>query len=151
VGKFPWFSTMQRGLAIQPYGIPSRAPVSGTVPITGSEPELYSYIPDHVPALARLRNPAARTAESLERGSELYQIYCYPCHGTTGQGDGPITAKFIPPPSLTAQQARRLSDGQLHSLIRYGRGIMPPYGDKIRGLDRWHLVNHLRVLQDTNQ
>ena len=89
-----------------------------------------------------------RTAESLDRGQELFGIYCYPCHGKTGQGDGPAAEKFIQPPSLTAEQAKRYSDGYLYTMVRYGRGIMPMYGDKVRGHDRWHIVNYIRSLQD---
>ena len=151
VSAVPWFSTMKRGPAIQPYAMPPREPVPGTVPITGSDPDLRIDRDEDLPVLNRLRNPAARTAESLERGKELFAIYCLPCHGPLGQGDGPITPKFVPPPSLTAAQARQYSDGYLNALIRHGRGIMPSYGDKVRGIDRWHLVNYLRLLQDTNR
>jgi mono/diheme cytochrome c family protein len=151
ISKVPWFSTMRRGLAIQPYSIPSRPPVPGTVPITGADQELHIENEPDLPLINRLRNPAPRTSESMERGKVLFGIYCYPCHGTTGQGDGPITAKFIQPPNLTAENARKLTDGYVFTLIRYGRGIMPPYGDKVRGIDRWHLVNYLRLLQDTHK
>jgi mono/diheme cytochrome c family protein len=151
VAKVPWFSTMHRGLAIQPYAIPSRPPVPGTVPITGAAPELHIDNDAELAQLNRMRNPAARTSESLDRGQQLFNIYCFPCHGSAGQGDGPIAAKFVAPPSLTAAQARRYSDGYLYALIRYGRGIMPPYGDKVRDDDRWHVVNYLRLLQDTHK
>ena len=151
VAKVPWFATMHRGLAVQPYSIPSRPPVPGTVPTTGADPELHIENEADIPVMNRLRNPAARTSESFERGKQLFNIYCYPCHGTTGQGDGPVTAKFIAPPNLTADNARKLSDGYLFTLIRYGRGIMPLYGDKVRGIDRWHLVNYIRLLQDTRK
>ena len=150
VKVIPWFSTMHRGLAVQPYAIQPREPVPGTVPVTGADPELRVDRDEDLPTLNRLRNPAARTSESLDRGKRQYDIYCYPCHGSTGQGDGPIAAKFIQPPSLTAAEARKFSDGYLFALVRYGRGIMPPYGDKVRGIDRWHLVNYIRLLQGTN-
>jgi mono/diheme cytochrome c family protein len=146
VAKIPWFATMRRGPALQPYAAP-RAPVPGTVPITGAEVELSTNLVADLPAINRLRNPAARTAESLDRGKEVFNIFCYPCHGPAGAGDGPITPLFIRPPDLAAQRAQDFSDGYLYTLIRKGRGIMPEYGDKIRPADRWHLVNYLRLLQ----
>jgi mono/diheme cytochrome c family protein len=151
VALIPWFGNMHRGLAIQPYALPSREPVAGTVPITGVEPELRVDREEDLPALNRLRNPAPRTSESLERGEKVFNIYCSPCHGPTGQGDGPVAAKFIQPPSLTGAAARKYTDGYIYSLIRYGRGIMPLYGDKVRSIDRWHLVNYIRLLQGTQK
>jgi len=45
-------------------------------------------------------------------------------------------------------RARGFSDGYLYSIIRYGRGVMPRYGDKVyRPADRWAIVNYLRRLQ----
>ncbi len=45
-------------------------------------------------------------------------------------------------------RAAGFSDGYLYSIVRYGRGIMAPYGDKIfRQEDRWRVVNYVRTLQ----
>jgi mono/diheme cytochrome c family protein len=45
----------------------------------------------------------------------------------------------------------RQSDGYIYGNIvdaaRMGRGLMPHYGDKVRGTDRWDLVNYVRGLQ----
>jgi mono/diheme cytochrome c family protein len=51
-------------------------------------------------------------------------------------------------PSLLTDKARAYSDGYLYSMIRYGRGVMPRYGDKVyRHEDRWAIVNYVRKLQ----
>ena len=43
---------------------------------------------------------------------------------------------------------RAVSDGWLHSVVTHGFGaLMPEYGSKIWGEDRWHVVNYVRVLQ----
>ncbi len=149
IAAVPWFATMHRGIAIQPYQMP-RPPVPGTVPVTGSE-VTYEVLPPNYPAINRLVNPVARTSASINRGQELYRIYCVPCHGPAGQGDGPIVAKFIRPPSLTAPQAKAYTDGYLYALLSSGRGLMPPYGDKIRGEDRWDVVNYLRAVIQAGQ
>ena len=51
-------------------------------------------------------------------------------------------------PSLLSDQARKRTDGYLYSIIRYGRGLMPLYGDRIyRRDERWAVVAYLRALQ----
>ena len=51
-------------------------------------------------------------------------------------------------PSLLTGRARAYSDGYIYSIIRYGRGVMPRYGDKVYlPSDRWAIVNHVRKLQ----
>ena len=52
---------------------------------------------------------------------------------------------YVPP--LTADMTKQRSDGYIYAIIRHGRGIMPRYGDKIQGIDRWHVVNYVRQLQ----
>jgi mono/diheme cytochrome c family protein len=148
IALVPWFSTMHRGLAVQPYQwLTPRPPVPGTVPVQGSEPPL-PVIPANYPAMDALVNPAARTAESLALGKAKYDIYCLPCHGAAGRGDGPVNAKLLIAPSLLTDQARRYTDGYLYSIIRHGRGVaMPAYGDRLAPLDRWHVVNYVRNLQ----
>ena len=150
VAAVPWFATMHRGLAIQPYQMP-RPPVPGTVPVGGTQ-VVPDMLPPNIPALNALKNPVQRTAESINRGKELFTVYCQPCHGATGHGDGTIVPKFIKPPDLTAAQARGYSDGYIYAMIANGRALMPPYGDKVRGDDRWDLVNYLRaVIQAEHQ
>jgi mono/diheme cytochrome c family protein len=144
VAAVPWFATMHYGLAIQPYQMP-RSPVPGTVPVGGTL-VADEVIPANYAKVNRLVNPVQHTAASIDRGKELFTTYCVPCHGVAGHGDGPIIAKFIRPPDLTAAQARGYTDGYLYSLIASGRGLMPPYGDKVRGDDRWNVVNYLRAV-----
>ena len=151
VATVPWFSTMHRGLAVQPYAAPMREPVAGTVPITGGMLPLHVENDADLPAINRLSNPAANTSESLNRGKELWGIYCLPCHGVEGRGDVPIAPKFMRPPDFTAPHPTPMSEGYVYTMIRYGRGIMPPYGDKVRGLDRWHLVNYVMLLRGMHQ
>ena len=147
VALVPWFSTMHYGLAIQPYKWPvPRPPVEGTVPVTGAEAPM-PINRDYLPAINALVNPVARTSASLERGKARYAVYCQPCHGAAGAGDGPVNEKLLVTPSLLTEQARQYTDGYLHAIVRHGRLLMPAYGDRIPGAERWDVVNYVRVLQ----
>jgi Cytochrome c, mono- and diheme variants len=80
------------------------------------------------------------------RGDTLFHTYCAVCHGSAGAGNGIV--RLMGAPSLLTARARGYSDGYLYSIIRYGRGVMPRYGDKIvRPDDRWAVVNYVRSLQ----
>lgn len=148
IALVPWFSTMHRGLAVQPYKWPTpRPPVPGTIPVQGNEVPL-PVVPANYAAIDALVNPVPRTAASLEAGKIRYDLYCLPCHGAAGLGDGPVNEKLLVTPSLATEQARRYTDGYLYTLIRHGRGIMPAYGDRIPSTARWQVVNYVRSLQD---
>ena len=149
VGKVPWFTTMRDQAVTRPFeapwgdSLPRTAP-AGSVPVTGVEDSLDVYTKD----LTEIRNPAARDSASLERGRRTYLTYCAVCHGPQGGGDGSVAQKLGYVPPLTADMTKQRSDGYIYALIRHGRGIMPRYGDKIQGIDRWHVVNYVRQLQE---
>src|SRR5262249_26298816 len=86
---------------------------------------------------------------ALARGDTLFHTFCAVCHGGSADGKGPMNVKFGGNiPSLIADKARNLSDGYIYSMIRYGKGNMPRYGDKVyRHEDRWAIVNYVRSLQ----
>ena len=145
----PWFAFMEKGPAIQPYKM-NRMPAEGAVPIDGVEPPL-PVIPENFAAIDGLRNPTQLTAESLDTGKKYFDIFCMPCHGEVGAGDGPVNAKMFIVPSLLTDRARGLSDGMIYSIIRHGRGAMRPYGEGVRGINRWHVVNYVRQLQGASR
>ena len=149
VKQLPYLATMTRQPSVAPYTM-NRPPVPGTVPVTGTEPALrISANRDTLALIDRLVNPRSRTAESLERGRWLYATYCAVCHGPAGAGDGQMAVPNgpFPPMPVTSARARTFTDGYIFTLVRFGRGVMPRYGDKVRGNDRWDLVNYVRELQ----
>jgi mono/diheme cytochrome c family protein len=80
-------------------------------------------------------------------GDTLYQNFCTVCHGPTGNADGTVSRQ-MGAPSLLTPRARAYTDGYLYSIIRYGRGVMPRYGDKlVVPAERWAVVSHVRKLQ----
>ncbi|HEX4602254.1 MAG TPA: cytochrome c, partial [Gemmatimonadales bacterium] len=143
-----WFATMRHQRSLKPYARPL-APVPGTVPVTGVAPAVDLKSAD------RLVNPRTRTSQSINQGRFLYETYCLVCHGETGRGDGPISSAaggpFFGVRSLVNDTIARRTDGYLYGVIvdaaTMGRGLMPVYGDKVRGDDRWDVVNYVRTLQ----
>lgn len=148
VHRVGWFSTMRYQRSIKPYARPI-PPVPGTVPVTGAEPSMTIQSAD------RLVNPRTRTSESINRGRFMYETYCLVCHGQAGRGDGPISTAaggpFFGVRSLVNDTIARRTDGYIYAVIVsgqvMGRGLMPVYGDKVRGSDRWDVVNYVRTLQ----
>lgn len=110
-------------------GQSARPPVDGTVP-RAEEPR-----------------PSTRRADLL-RGRERYGIYCLPCHGVAGYGDGMIVQRgFRTPPSFHDDRLRRAPDRHLFDVITLGFGAMPPYAPQIPVQDRWRIVGYVRALQ----
>lgn len=116
----------------------------GSVPRAGGE--LY-YPKEEREAAALRKNPVPATAESVKAGGALFTIYCVPCHGPAGKGDGLVTPKFVPPPDLTnADLQKGRTDGYWQSYLGVGGAIMPSYGEALSPEERWHVVNYVRSL-----
>ena len=92
--------------------------------------------------------PFPITKEVLLRGQERYEIYCAPCHGRTGYGDGMIVRRgFSQPPSYHQARLRKAPVGHFFDVITNGFGAMYPYGDRITPEDRWAIIAYIRALQ----
>ncbi len=98
----------------------------------------------------------------LLRGRQRFDIYCAPCHGYAGQGDGMVSQRalklaegsWVPPSNLTAPLIRTRPLGQLYETIANGvtnveTGVrtMPAYGPQIPVADRWAIVAYIKALQ----
>ncbi|MCB9708380.1 MAG: cytochrome c [Myxococcales bacterium] len=84
----------------------------------------------------------------LERGEERFGIYCSPCHGLSGNGQGMIIKRgMLAPPSFHDPRIRTLPDGQIFATLSNGMGNMPPYQHSIPIYDRWAIVSYLRTLE----
>lgn len=84
----------------------------------------------------------------LDRGQDRFNIYCSPCHGRIGDGDGMVHRRgFWIPPSLHTDRLRAVAPGYLFQVISNGYGAMPDYNDQISAPDRWAIVAYIRALQ----
>ncbi len=82
------------------------------------------------------------------RGQERFTIYCSPCHGQTGRGDGMVVQRgYRRPPSFHIDRLRQQPPGYFYDVITNGFGAMPDYATQIPVGDRWAIVAYLRALQ----
>lgn len=128
----------------------SRLPVAGTVPTdagiideavhTGySEGKLVTSFPVEV------------DRKMLERGRERFEIFCTPCHGYTGDGQGMIAQRGLtlarPVATYHSDRLRQMPIGHFVDVMTSGYGVMYPLADRIEPLDRWAIAAYIRVLQ----
>jgi mono/diheme cytochrome c family protein len=92
--------------------------------------------------------PVAIDMKLLKRGEDRYRIYCTPCHGQVGRGDGMVVRRgYRPPPSFHIDRLRAQPAGYFFDVMTAGFGAMPDYADKLSVADRWAVVAYVRALQ----
>jgi mono/diheme cytochrome c family protein len=141
-------------------GLSSQLPSAGTVvrsaPIETVNGAVYSYqdVPFNSGRVTGTTNfvtlnPLPVDAATLARGREQFDIYCAPCHGRLGDGNG-ITKKIGVMPAVISLHDKRIvdmTDGEIFNTITHGKGLMGAYGPNVVAQDRWAIVAYVRALQ----
>jgi mono/diheme cytochrome c family protein len=84
----------------------------------------------------------------LERGRERFNIYCAPCHGLAGDGDGIVVAHGFPaPPSYHIDRLLAAPIEHFYDVATHGYGVMYSYADRVAPHDRWAIAAYIRALQ----
>ena len=92
--------------------------------------------------------PFAIDDAAMRRGRERYDIFCSPCHGLTGEGDGMVVQRgYRRPPSFHIDRLRQAAPGHVYDVITNGFGAMPDYAAQIPVRDRWAIAAYMRALQ----
>jgi mono/diheme cytochrome c family protein len=92
--------------------------------------------------------PVPVTLDLLRRGQERFDIFCSPCHGLAGYGDGMVARRgFRQPTSFHVDRMRAQPDGYFFDVITSGFGAMPDYAAQVPVADRWAIVAYIRALQ----
>ena len=87
-------------------------------------------------------------ARVMARGQERFNIYCSPCHGRTGQGDGMVVQRgYRRPPTYHQDRLRDAPVGHFFDVITNGFGAMPDYATQVAARDRWAIIAYVRALQ----
>ncbi len=143
-----------------------QAPVEGTVALgqleeddtyfkgTDEKSEFVIKLPANIKG-----DDGAPKADVVARGQERFKIYCTPCHGALGDGNGTVnTTKglLVPPPSMFSDRVKELPNGKLYAAMAVGvnNGNMASYAAQIPVDDRWAIVAYVRDLErskDGNQ
>jgi mono/diheme cytochrome c family protein len=111
-------------------------------------------LPDNVVAQGDVaRDRAAKapppiTDALLARGRERFGIFCAPCHGAAGDGDGIIVAHGFPaPPSYHIDRLLAAPAQHFFDVMTSGYGVMFAYADRVDAEDRWAIAAYIRALQ----
>jgi mono/diheme cytochrome c family protein len=92
--------------------------------------------------------PVPLTKALLERGRDRYEIFCTPCHGRVGTGEGAVTKRGMrPPPSYHIPRLREVPLGYFFDVMTNGFGVMPDYAAQVPPADRWAIAAYIRTLQ----
>jgi hypothetical protein len=134
-------------------GTSARGLVAGTVP----QPDRSSLAGVNEPAvlLGGLDRGRPATAlpfpldrQVLKRGQDRYRVFCTPCHGELGDGQGMIVKRgFTPPPSFADERLRNEPLGHFFEVISRGHGVMYSYASRVPPRDRWAISSYIRALQ----
>ncbi|HYA96668.1 MAG TPA: cytochrome c [Methylomirabilota bacterium] len=92
--------------------------------------------------------PLPVTRELLERGRERFGVFCTPCHGLQGDGNGMAAVRGMKhPPSYHDERLRQAPVGHFYDVITHGFGAMYDYSAQIAPRDRWAIIAYVRALQ----
>jgi cytochrome c553 len=92
--------------------------------------------------------PMPITMEVMQRGRERFTVFCSPCHGATGVGNGMIVQRgFRQPPSYHEERLVNAPPGYLFDVMTNGFGAMQDYAAQVPVADRWAIAAYIRALQ----
>jgi mono/diheme cytochrome c family protein len=150
----------QAPFKFMPNGLSSQLPPAGTVarsqPIQAANGEVYAF-EDSPVNTGRITgttnfvetNPLPVNEALLQRGRERFDIYCAPCHGRLGDGNG-ITKKIGVMAAVANLHDKRIvemTDGEIFNTITFGKSTMGAVGPLVPTQDRWAIIAYLRALQ----
>ena len=131
-----------------PDGAASRTPVEGTVArgLLRDDGRIYRGLEADGSFVVEI--PVPVTAGLVARGRERFDIFCSPCHGRTGEGQGMIVQRgFKQPESFHVDRLVGTQDGYFYDVITNGFGQMSSYASQVKPEDRWAIVAYVRALQ----
>ena len=125
----------------------SRMPVAGTVARGELHDDALLYT-GKVDGQDALLFPFTIDESVMARGQQRFNIYCSPCHGRAGLGDGMVVKRgYRRPPPFADERLRQAPIGHFFDVITNGFGAMPDYAAQVRVTDRWAIAAYVRALQ----
>lgn len=134
-----------------------RQPVAGTVPFGRSAGQAdpaflraddFRYAGKAADGSFARGFPVEVNEALVRRGQNRFEVYCQPCHGALGDGNG-ITKQYgmVATPTYHDDRLRQMAEGELFNTITNGKNTMQPYGDKLSPDERWAVIAYVRALQ----
>jgi len=129
-------------------GASMRLPIAGTIAQGELRADIAYYEGKDADGQFLKKSPVPVTMHLLERGRERFNIFCSPCHGQTGDGQGIVVKRgYMPPPTFHQDLVRNYPDGHIYNVITNGIRNMPSYKQQVPVQDRWAIVAYVRALQ----
>jgi Cytochrome C oxidase, cbb3-type, subunit III len=123
-------------------GRSERPLIENTVARGAFENDVYSVSKDYA------GYPLPVNEKLLRRGEDRYKIFCTPCHGLQGDGNGMAAVRGMKhPPSYHIDRLRQAPNGYFYDVITTGFGTMYSYSERIPPRDRWAIIAYVRALQ----
>lgn len=129
----------------------SRVEPKGTLSF-GQEANDVEYLTGYTPEGALVKEfPIVVDRELLERGADRYKIFCTPCHGQLGDGNGMIAQRGFKvaqaPGNYHTDRLREMPVGHFYDVMTNGYGAMFPFAGRVPVQDRWAIAAYIKVLQ----
>ncbi len=152
---YEYAGDMSKSMAYETYsdskvfkdGKSAQRPVAGTIS-REMQPYIYENSVEGLKnAGLELKNPLKSNDEFIERGREVYDIFCLNCHGVNGDGKGFLfTSKKFPiePNSLIDEKTKNRPDGEIYHIIVHGGAAMGSFASQIKPEDRWKIILYIR-------
>ncbi len=129
-------------------GASAREPVAGTVARGYLQDDVELFTGKTAQGTDVTTFPFPITRADLDRGQSRFDVYCAPCHGRLGAGDGLVVQRGFSPPSTFHQPRLRAAPvGHFFDVITNGYGAMPNYSPQIPVHDRWAIIAYIRAHQ----
>ena len=161
---YEFMPDMYRSPSLEIYGsnpyfedsLNARLPVQGTMPRGFVSFDYDNTVEDYLLAGNNLINLIDKSEENLEKGKQLFQMFCAHCHGTNGDGKGSITHPvYSAIPSYadelmirrTGGTMKDLKAGNIYHAIYYGLNAMGPHNSQLTNDERWLITMYVQELQ----
>ena len=135
-------------------GKTAQVPPAGTTPVGFIRFDYPNTKDGYELAGTEYKDTIANTPQNFAQGQILFEHFCSPCHGMSGQGDGLVVAHGFPaPPSYSKGQSSRggamkdLTDGKIYHTITYGVNAMGSYASQLDPQERMKVILYVHHLQ----
>ncbi|MNQ31297.1 Cytochrome c [compost metagenome] len=152
--NYQYFPNMYESVGYETYseskafkdGKEGQLPAKGTI---NRGFEVYEYensTAGYELAKANLKSPLDSLSKNLDKGKELFDIYCMSCHGASGDGKGKLVEreKFLGVPSYAD---RPITEGSVFHVITYGLNAMGSHANQLSAHERWLVTDYVLKLK----